>query len=67
MEKFECEFSGLINGDEQLELAFVHLPFGDIHVKITDRVALYTLPLGFIAFNILQAGNAMPRQEAVQS
>jgi hypothetical protein len=42
------------------------LHLGDIVVEEGDRVALETLPLRFVAFDIRQAGDAVPLEATMQ-
>jgi len=60
------EFTGAVDADEQVELAFGSLNLGDIHVKEADRVALEALSLWLVALNVRQSRYAVPLQAAVQ-
>lgn len=55
-----------VDTNEQVELAFGGLHFGDIHVKEADRVALEALSLRLVALDVGQAGNAVPLEAPMQ-
>ena len=60
------ELAGAIDAHEQVELAFGGLHLGDIDVEEADRVTLEELPLGFVALNVRQTGDAVPLEASVQ-
>lgn len=60
------EFGSPVNADEQIELPFAGLHFGDVDVKESDGVALELLALGLVALDIRQARDAMSLQAAMQ-
>jgi hypothetical protein len=60
------ELAGPIDGNEEIELAFSRLHFGDVNVKVADRVALQGLFGTLVAFDIGQAENAVALQAAMQ-
>ena len=60
------ELAGTVGADEQVELAFRGLHLSDIDVEEADRVALEALPLLFVAFDVRQAGDAVPLEATMQ-
>ena len=50
MELGESELGGAVDGDEQVEAAFLGADFGDVDVKVTDRVSLELTAAWFVAF-----------------
>ncbi len=59
-------FSGPINGCEQLQPVLGGLDLGDVHVEAPDWIALETLPLWCVPFDVRQARYAMPLQAPMQ-
>ncbi len=49
------KFAGPINGCEQLQPALGGLDLGDVHMKAPDWIALETLPLWCVPFDVRQA------------
>ncbi len=49
------KFAGPINGYEQLQPALGGLDLGDVHVEDPDWIALETLPLWCVTFDVRQA------------
>ncbi len=66
VELHKSEFARPINGDKEMELALGGLNFGDVDMKIADRIGFEFLPGGLVAFNLRQAGDAMALQASVQ-
>ena len=65
--KFDIgEFARAINGDEQVELAFGGLHFGDVDMEEADRIAFEFGPRGFFAFHFGQTADAMTLQATVE-
>lgn len=60
------ELARSVYADEQVKLAFGGLHLGNIDVEETNRVALEALPLRFVAFDVRQAGDAVPLQATMQ-
>jgi hypothetical protein len=61
------KLAGAINGREQVELAFCHLYFGDVDVKVANGVRLELLPGRLVAKSrTRQTGNPVPLQAAMQ-
>ena len=60
------EFARAIDGDKEIELAFGGLDFGDVDVKIADRIGLELLLGGLVAFDLRQPGDAVALQAAMQ-
>lgn len=46
------ELAGSINGNKEIELAFLGPNFSDIDMEIANRTPLELLPLGFVAFHV---------------
>jgi transposase len=59
------ELAGAVDADEQVELAFGGLHLGDVDVEEADRVTLEELPLGFVALDVRQTGDAVSLEAAV--
>ncbi len=55
-----------INGNEQIQPAFLRLNFRNIDMKVADRIFFKRLLRGFIAFNLRQAGYAVALETAMQ-
>lgn len=60
------ELGGPVDTDEEKEIAFGRLHFGDVDVKEADGVALELLPLGFVALDIRKTRDAVTLQAAMQ-
>ena len=60
------ELAGAIYADEQVKLAFGGLHLGNIDVEEADGITLEALTLGLVAFDVGQAGDAVPLEAAVQ-
>ncbi len=60
------ELARAVYADEQVELAFGGLHFGNIDVEEADRVAFEALTLRFVAFDVRQARDAVSLQASVQ-
>jgi hypothetical protein len=61
------ELGGPVNADEQVELALGGLHFGNVDVKVPDRVAPELLPLGLVPLDIRKTGDAVTLQAPMQS
>jgi len=46
------EFAGSINGDKEVELAFVAPDLGNINVEVPNRVSLELLPFGLVTVHV---------------
>lgn len=62
----DSKLARAIDADEQVQLAFGGLHLGNIDVKEADRIALEALPLRFVAFDVRQAGDAVPLEATMQ-
>lgn len=60
------ELARLIDGHEELQLAFSRLHLGDVDVEVADRIGLELLLGWFVAFDFRQAGNAVALQATMQ-
>ncbi len=60
------ELRGAVDGHEQPQLALFSADFGDVHMKVPDRIGLELLLLrGIVAFDLRQAADAVPLQTAM--
>jgi len=60
------ELAGSVYGDEHKQLALVGPDFGDVDVKVTDRVGFKLFPRRFLSINIGQAANVVTLKKPVQ-
>ncbi len=61
-----CELTGSIDADKEMEFTLFGSHLGDINMVITDWVAFVFLTLGFITTHIRQPRNAMPLKTTMQ-
>ena len=66
MQLDECKFGGSVDGDEQVELAFLDASLGEVDVEVADPVILELEFLGLLTADIRQPPYAMALQAAVQ-
>ena len=60
------ELAGAVNGDKEIEFAFLGPDLGNIDVEIANRVSLELLPFGLAPIHIGQSRDTMPLKAAVQ-
>lgn len=62
----ESELGSSVDGDEEVELAFGGSHFGEIDMKVADRIRFEFAFFWFVAFDLRQSGDAMALQAAVE-
>ena len=60
------EFAGSVNGNKEIELAFLCSDLGNIDVEIANRVSLELLPFWLVTVHFRQPGNAVALKTAMQ-
>ena len=60
------ELRSPVDCDEQPEFSFLCAHFGNVHMKVSDRIALELLPGRFVAVHLWQAADPVALQAAVQ-
>ena len=60
------ELRGPVDGDEQIELAFLRPHLGDVDVNVADGISLEAGPLGLVAVNVRQTADLMALKQPVQ-
>ncbi|SDZ01276.1 hypothetical protein SAMN05421755_108213 [Nitrosomonas sp. Nm33] len=60
------ELTGAVDGDEQIELAFLGAHFSDVDMKVSNGILLELLFRGFIAIYIRQPTDAVTLIAAMQ-
>ena len=63
----EGELGGAVDGNEEVELAFLGPHLGDVDVEVADRVGLEVLAPGLVSVDVGQPGDSMPLQAAMQA
>jgi hypothetical protein len=60
------ELRGAIDGHKHVQLAVFRLHFGNVDMKVANRICGKLLFLCLIAFDLRQPADAMPLQAAMQ-
>jgi len=58
--------AGVVDGHEEIELAFAGAHFGQIEVEVADGIAVELLPSGFCALHLRQTADTMPFQTTMK-
>ena len=67
MQLGEDEFARAVDGDEEVELAFLGADLGDVDVEEADRVGLEGLLARLVAVDLGQPADPVPLQQAMKS
>src|ERR1700676_1350841 len=62
----ERKFSGAVDGNEEVELAFLGADLGDVDVEVADRIYLEFALVRLVAIDLRQARDAVALQAAMQ-
>lgn len=60
------KLAGAINGNKEMELAFLGSNLCDIDMELANRIALELLPLRLVACDVRQSGYAIPLQTSMR-